>query len=368
MTDDTGRAAARYARLQLVLSLAGLGLTLAYLLAVIVAGGGPAVARRVGGPAWLQVAAVAAALGAARAVLGFPLAWIRGFLLPRRFGLLHQPLASWLLDRAKAAAIGGVLGLAAVEIVYALVRWSATWWWLATAAVFFVGYAALAFVVPIWILPLFYRMTPLADPALRERLLALAARVGVPVLGVWVADQSRKSRTANAAVVGLRRTRRILLFDTLLARFTPAEIESVLAHEIGHHVHGDVRRGLLAEGALTLVTFAAAAWLLPAGARWLGLAGAADPGGVPWLALVTLLLGLVMLPAGNAFSRRLERQADDFALDTTRDVGAFVDAMERLAGLNLAERSPARWKEALLHSHPSIERRIARARARGSLA
>src|SRR5438309_1329639 len=172
-------------------------------------------------------------------------------------------------------------------------------------------------------------------------------------------------------VVGLGRTRRIILFDTLLAEFSPEEIESVLAHELGHHAHGDMRRGLLVNGALTLVTAWLAALALDGGVGILGLAGPADPAGLPWLALVALVLGLVQMPLANGFSRWIERQADDFALATTGNASAFVGAMERLAGLNLAERRPSRLKEIVLYSHPALERRIARAAAaanRGGLA
>ena len=124
---------------------------------------------------------------------------------------------------------------------------------------------------------------------------------------MFVADQSRKSRTANAAVVGLGRTRRIVLFDTLLSDFPPEEIESVLAHELGHHVHGDVRRGLLVNGAVSLVTFWLAALALDAGVPLFGLDGRADPAGQPWLALVLVALALVQLPLANGFSRWLNR-------------------------------------------------------------
>ncbi len=161
--------------------------------------------------------------------------------------------------------------------------------------------------------------------------------------------------------MGLGRTRRIILFDTLLTEFPPEEIESVLAHELGHHAHGDMRRGLLVNGALTLVTAWLAALGLNAGVALLGLAGPADPAGLPWLALVALALGLVQLPLANGFSRWIERQADDFALATTGDASAFVGAMERIAGLNLAERRPSRLKEIVLFSHPALDRRIARA-------
>src|SRR6266850_4594680 len=357
--------AARYHRLQLLLTLLGLGVSLAYLLAVLVMGGGHAAAHwaaRVTAARWGQVALVALLLGAGHGALGLPITLVRGYWLPRRFGLLHQPLRGWLADRLKAMLIGGALGLAAVELVYTLLELTPLWW-LVAAAVFFAAQVALTAVLPVWIVPLFYRLVPLADDGLRERLLALARRAGVDAVGVFVADQSRKSRTANAAVVGLGRTRRIVLFDTLLADFPPEEIESVLAHELGHHVHDDVRRGLLVSGAVSVVTFWLAGLALDAGVPLLGLDGRDDPSGMPWLALVLVALALVQLPLGNGFSRWLERRADDFALATTRDAPAFIAAMERLGRLNLAEPGPSRFREFVFYSHPALERRIARARA-----
>jgi STE24 endopeptidase len=192
--------------------------------------------------------------------------------------------------------------------------------------------------------------------------MALAARVGVPVTGVFVVDQSRKSRTANAAVTGLGRTRRILLFDTLLQQFTPDEIEAVLAHELAHQLHGDIRRGLLVQGALTLVTF----WVADAALRWgagrLALDGPADIAGLPLLGLILVLASLAALPLANGWSRHVEWRADRFALRTVADPRAFIGSMERLAALNLAEREPHPLEEFLLYSHPSIGRRIAHAR------
>ena len=356
--------AARYHRWKLVLAGVGLAVSVGYLLAMLLTGAAHALAAAAAGTpggAWGQVASVALGLGAAHGLLALPLAWARGWWLPRRYGLLHQAFPAWLADRAKAALLAGVLGLAAVEVVYALLRQTA-WWWLAAAAAFYVAQAAIAFVLPVWIVPLFYRLTPLEDETLRQRLLRLAGRAGVPALDVRVADQSRRSRTANAAVVGFRATRRIILFDTLLSSFTPDEIESVLAHELGHHAHGDLRRGLAVQGVLTAATFWLADRLLRAGAGTFGLAGPADPAGMAWLALVLLLLGLAALPLGNGFSRRIEREADDFALAATGNPAAFIGAMERLSALNLAERRPSRWKELVLYSHPALDRRIARAR------
>lgn len=360
MTDQ----AKTYHRWQFWLGLARLALTVALLAAFLFSDATLAFRRLTEGaghPRWLQVAELFLALSAALRLAAAPLTWLAGYRLPRRFGVLHQPLWRWAFEHLKAVALSGLLTFLGAEVIYALLGVTA-WWWLWGAAAFFAGGTLLAMVVPLWIVPLFYRLTPLSDAGLRERLLALAARVGVPVVGVWVVDQSRRSRTANAALTGLGRTRRILLFDTLLDGFIPDQVEAILAHELAHQVHGDVRRALLVQGALTLATFWVADRLLRIGSAWASLDGPADPAGLPLFALILIGLGLMALPLANGYSRRVERRADDFALSVTRNPKAFIDAMERLAELNLAERRPHAMKEFFLFSHPSIERRIARAR------
>ena len=360
-TQDRART---YHRRQLWLAGGGLALTATYLAALSWTGGALALRDRLAfytARWWLELPLMLIVLGTGHWLLTLPLRWAAGFSLPRRFGLLHQPFSRWLWDAVKAALIGGLLAVLGAEVVYALLR-ATSWWWLWSALAFLVGYALLAWVAPVWLVPLFYRLVPLEDVGLRERLLGIAAKAGVPVIGVWVADQSRKSRTANAAVVGLGDTRRIVLFDTLISEFRPPEIEAVLAHELAHQVHHDVERGLLIQGAITLGTFWAGGRWLDAGAAPLGLTGPADLGGLPLLGLIFMVLGLVALPLANGWSRHVERQADDFALRMIGDPQAFIAAMERLAELNLAEREPHPVKEFLLYSHPSITRRIERAR------
>jgi len=362
--------AKRYHRLQLILGMLGLAVTGAYFVVILFAGLGPRVARWAGGLSdalvW-RVAAVAAAIAIGQALVTFPLAWLRGYWLPRRHGLLHQTLGAWLRDRLKAALIGGALGLVTVEIVYALMA-TTPLWWLAAAGVLVALQVVVAFVFPVWLLPLFYRLTPLADEHLCKSVADLVSKAGIPVVGVWVADQSRKGRTANAALAGIGRTRRVILFDTLVARFAPDEVRAVLAHELGHHVHHDVWRMLVLQAGLTVLALWLGNVLLRAGANWWGWRAPWDPAGLPWLTIVVGALGLVTAPFVNAVSRRVERQADDFALELTGDATAFIGAMERLADLNLAERKPHRLKELLLYSHPSIERRILAATASRSRA
>ncbi len=356
----------RYHRLQLGLSGLSLVVSAALLAGLLATGAAAALARAAAELTprwWVQLAIAVGVIGGVHALLTSPLRWLSGFWLPRRYGLSHQPFGQWLWDGVKAAALGGVIGLVAVEAIYALMR-ATPWWWLAGAGVLLVGSALLTLVAPIWLVPMFYDLTPLGDAALGERLVRLARRVGAPVLGVWVTDQSRKSRTANAAVTGLGRTRRIILFDTLVQGFTADEVEAVLAHELAHHVHGDIWRGLAVQTGVTLATLWVADRLLGAGAAALHLAGPADVAGLPLFGLIVMGAGLVALPAVNGWSRRVERQADDFALDAISDPEPFIGAMERLADLNLARRDPHPVEEFLLYSHPSIGRRVARARER----
>jgi Zn-dependent protease with chaperone function len=366
----TGRAstaegrARTYHRCRLWLSVAGFLLAVSYMITLTATGAAVALRDRLSALTphwWVQLALALVILGAGYRLLALPLHWAGGFWLPRRYGLLHQPFHRWLWDVVKGTVIGALLGLLGAEILYAFLR-ATSWWWLWSATLFFAGYAFLAWVTPVWLLPLFYRLTPLDDADLRDRLLGLAAKAGVPVLGVWIADQSRKSRTANAAVIGLYGTRRIVLFDTLVKEFTPAEIEAVLAHELAHQVHHDVGRGLLLQGAFTLAIFWVTGLWLRVGAARFGLSGPADLGGLPLLGLIVTVLGLAILPMANGWSRRVEGKADDFAVRTAGNPEAFITAMQRLGDLNLAERDPHYVKEFLLYSHPSITRRVARAR------
>jgi len=362
--DDTSDAEARrYHRRQFGLTLADLALGAALLAWWSWSGAAARLAAfleaRLDSPTAV-VAAMTLVVGASQALGTFPLDVVAGFVLPRRAGLLAQGFGGWLRDRAKALAIGSTLGLLTVEVVYALLRWSPDRWWLWAGGVLAAGTVLLAAVVPIWLVPLFYRLTPLEDPALRARILALAERMGVRAAEVAVADFSRKGRTANAAVVGLGRTRRILVSDTLMGGFPPEEVEVVLAHELGHHARGHMAQGLLLQGVLIVAALWATDQALRAGA--LALSGPADPAGLPFLALVLTALGFLVTPVVAAWSRRLEREADRIALQVTRAPDAFVAAMNRLGRLNLAERRPGRMRELLFATHPSLEARIAAAR------
>jgi len=356
--------AKEYARIRRRLMLVDLGLGGVYALVWLLSGASVWLRDLILGLTqnqWLLVALYAIVFGGIYALLDAPLSYYRGFVLPHRYGLSVQTLRAWLWDQVKGAAIGGVLGLLLIEVVYLLLRVSPDWWWLWTALVMLLFTVVLSNLAPVLIFPLFYKFTPLDDEDLVARLTRLAERAGARVRGVYRFDISSKTVAANAAVVGLGNTRRIILGDTLLDNFSADEIETVLAHELGHHVHKDMGKGILIQSALTL----GGLWLANLALHWgvavFGFGGVADVAAMPWLALILGAFGLITSPLGNSYSRWRERLADHYALETTQKPDAFASAMTRLADQNLADADPERWVEVLLHSHPAISRRVAMA-------
>lgn len=314
--------------------------------------------------------AAAVALYLALLVLGawlltLPLAYYAGFAREHAFGLSTQTPSAWWLDRGKGLLLTLVLAVPAGSLLILLWRrypgrWLLPAWGLTAAALILL--VALA---PVVIDPLFHTIRPVTDPGLRQRVLALAERAGLPVEEVYVTDASRRTRRANAYFTGLGTTRRIVLYDTLLERSDPGAVELVLAHEMAHWQHAHIWKGI----GLSLLGLGAALWC---GARlldWAGrrrlfrLAGPADVAGLPLLLLLLLCLSLASLPLQNGISRHFEREADWTSLTLTRDPAAFVRAEVDLARANLAHLTPPPLIVALLYTHPPVMERIRMAEA-----
>jgi STE24 endopeptidase len=289
--------------------------------------------------------------------LTFPLIWYRGHRLERMFELSKVTFVAWLRDYVKTAALTLVLALAAAEFMYfAMSRWPGRWWLIsAVAGALLAG--SLTVLAPVWLLPMFHRIRPLDRDRLRLRLQALSRRAGVSVLGVHEWALGCTSTRANAALVGAGGTRRILVSDTLLADYTDDEIEVVLAHEIGHHVHHDMMQTLIAElavlaGSLWLASASLTAWSTVAGRSW------TDVSGLPIVALTIGVGSLLSRPLLNALSRRNERRADRFALELTGRPAAFIAAVRRIAAQNLVEEHPSPAAYVIFHTHPTPEERM----------
>jgi STE24 endopeptidase len=288
-----------------------------------------------------------------------------GFQLERRFQLSTQRLRSWLWDEVKGFLVGLVLAAIVVELLYFMIRESPQHWWIITWALFMGLFIVLAQLAPVVLFPIFYKFEPLDNEDLRRRLIQLSEQAGTRVRGVYRWKLSEKSKKANAALTGLGRTRRIILADTLLDNYAPEEIEAVLAHELGHHVHRHILKSILVQAGITLLGFWVANWVLHYAVDHHMFEELSDFANLPLLALTATALSLLLMPALNAYSRYNERQADRYAFESIASVEPFISSMNKLAQQNLAERTPSKWVEWLFHSHPAIAKRVAAAEAWG---
>jgi STE24 endopeptidase len=314
---------------------------------------------------WLLVAGYGLVFGGIYYLIDLPLSYYEGFVLPHRFGLSNQDLRGWISDQIKSGLIIAGMGVLILEIIYAFLRVFPNTWWLWAAGILLLFSVLLANLAPVLLFPIFYKFVPLSeeDSGLVERLMRLAERANTHVQGVFKFDMSRRTKAANAALTGLGRTRRIILGDTLLNEFTPDEIETVLAHELGHLVNKDIPVGIFVQSAITLVGLYLASLGLLWGAQVFGFSGPSDIAALPVFLLVMGLYGLVTMPLTNAYSRWRERRADQYALRMTGNPEAFASAMTRLANQNLSDADPEPWVEALLYSHPALGKRIAMAKS-----
>jgi Zn-dependent protease with chaperone function len=296
-------------------------------------------------------------------VLGLGLDYY-SFRLEHRFNLSNQKARSWMWDETKGFLLGLVMAAVVTELLYFAIRQFPERWWLITWALFMGLFILLAQIAPVVLFPIFYKFEPLADEGLKQRLVRLSERAGTRVRGVYKWKLSEKSKKANAALTGLGATRRIILADTLLDHYSPDEIEAVLAHELGHHVHRHILKSIGVQAGITLFGFWAANVVLHyAIERRHMFETLSDFANLPLLVVVSAVLSFLLMPALNAYSRFNERQADRYAFRSIATVHPFISSMNKLADQNLAERAPSKWVEWFFHSHPAISKRVAAAQA-----
>lgn len=341
------------------------GLIVAGLLGLTPLGGRlvQAVARPLGGGWGWQVVlgCLAVSLLTRLATLGFD---ARAELVLRRYGLSTQSWGGWLLDQLRGLGISAAVLVLALLVFYPLARaFPRTWWaWVGLAGAALVLVAS--FLYPLVVEPAFNRFTPLAEGPLRASLLDLAARDAVPVREVLVADASRRTTALNAYVSGFGKTRRIVVYDTLLRSASADEVRLIVAHELGHAKRQDVLHGT-AEGALGAAAASCLVFLLLAGGPLLRRAGAGsvgDPRSVALLLFVVAVAGFAVTPASSLVSRRIEARADVHSLELTRDPLTFARIERRLSLANRSDLDPNPVVYALFATHPTGPERIALAR------
>ena len=362
LDESRQKTAREYARIGRRLAFTELAPTAAILLVLAFSGLSPRLVSVIGLPVVSGATAYMAGLVVCYGLIAAPLDYYRGYVLPHRYGLSIQKLRGWLWDELKSRALTLVFGAGVTALVYWFISaYPQAWWLMAWGVIVIIG-VVMAHLAPVLIVPLFLKMKPLADEDLKRRLEELAQRAGMRVKGVYTLELSTKGTGANAALMGTGRTRRIALTDTLLGKYSSAEIEVILAHEMGHHHHGDITKAMVMQAGLSLVGLYLTSIIFGAATGALGYRGISDVAALPLLILIIVALTLVASPLLNTYQRHREVAADEYALVLTGKPDAFVSMMTRLTDQNLTEAQPPRWVEVLMHDHPSYYQRLELAR------
>ncbi len=297
-------------------------------------------------------------------VITVPLSFYSGFILEHRFNLSNQFVLGWLKNEGKTLLLSLVIVIPVIEAIYFFLRNYPNIWWIFAGILWLFLTVILTKFMPTLILPLFYKSVPISDEKLKDKLLRLAEGAGINVEGIYRINLSKDTKKANAALIGLGATRRILLSDTLISSFSHEEIEAVFAHEVAHHVYHHTLKMLIVAGICGFAGFALCYYILPVAIQLsLRAEGEAIPihdiAAFPLLILVLSAFGFILLPLQNAYSRRLEKTCDIYSIEKTGNKAAFISMMNKLAEQNLADREPNRIIEILFYDHPPISKRIA---------
>jgi STE24 endopeptidase len=301
-------------------------------------------------------------IGICGIVSGFifaPLNYYTGFYLEHKYKLSNQTLLSWMWEDAKGILVSLVIGIPVLFLFFYALNNYGSMWWLHMAVLLFILSVLLARIVPVLILPLFYKITLLEDQDLVGRINALAIAAGIKLQNVYKFNMSKNTKKANAAFTGIGKSKRILLGDTLLDNFSKDEIETVLAHELGHYKMKHIIKNIIIGTASSFLTLFLIAYFYDLSLSWFGFQSRTDISALPILSLWTMLIGIILTPIGNIISRKYEYEADNYAITSTNKPAEFITTLEKLNEQNLGDKDPHPFVEWFFYSHPSIKKRIA---------
>ena len=291
-------------------------------------------------------------------LLFLPVNFFQEYIWEHKFNLSTRRIFSWLGDHLKKSLLGFALTILVVEVVYLFLTCFPTTWWIWASVFWLFLTIVLSRITPSVIIPLFYKYSPVQDENLRAGILEIFKQCGLKIKDVYLIDLSKKTKKANAFICGLGASRRIVLSDTLVSNYTIPEIETVVAHEIGHHQHKDIWRLMAVNTATTFLGFFLMDKFLNYALVRLNLGRIDDIAFFPVLALGMMIFNFLAMPFLNAFSRRIEVRADEFSLNLTKNPQSFISMMEKLGVQNFAEFEPHWLKEWMFYDHPSIAKRI----------
>jgi STE24 endopeptidase len=294
----------------------------------------------------------------AGSILSFPISYYTGFYLEHKYNLSNQTFWKWILEGLKGLLVSFVIGVPILLLFYFILNYFGVDWWLPFALIMFFISVVLAQIFPILIFPIFYKITPIDNESLKERIKKLAQNAKLKVENVYRFDMSKNTKKANAVFTGMGKTKRIILGDTLLDNYSEDEIETVIAHELGHFKKKHIIKNIIVGTISSFLTLYLIAILYQNSLSWFGFSSITEIAALPLLALWSMLIGLIQTPLGNLLSRKFEYEADEYAIEETKNPSAFTKTLVKLTEQNLGDKEPHPFVEWVFYSHPSIKNRI----------
>ncbi|MFH0733877.1 MAG: M48 family metallopeptidase [bacterium] len=296
--------------------------------------------------------------GAAFSFISFPIDYYSSYYLEHKYNLSNQTIGKWLIEKMKGSLLGIIIGVPILILFYFLIVTFGNLWWLPFAIGMFLISVVLAQIVPVFIMPLFYKISPLEDEDLKERIVKLSVYAGLKLENVYKFDMSKNTKKANAAFTGLGKTKRILLGDTLLNNFNNDQIETVIAHEMGHYKKKHIIKNLAFSTVVSFGIFYFLSILYNSSLQWFGFENIKQIAALPIIALWGMLIGIIQTPVSNVISRKYEYEADEYAVNQTQKYDEFVTALTKLNEQNLGDKEPHPLVEWYFYSHPSVKKRV----------
>ncbi|KUG24806.1 ste24 endopeptidase [hydrocarbon metagenome] len=297
-------------------------------------------------------------IGIFSSILFFPINFYIEFILEHKYELSNQTFVKWLWENFKGTLVAVAIGIPLLLAFYFFLNLFGSIWWLPFAVLMFIVSVVLAQIVPIIILPLFYKVSPIENEELKESIIRLANEVGMNVQNVFSFNMSKNTKKANAAFTGLGKTKRIILGDTLLENYSQEEIETVIAHELGHYKYKHIIKNIFIGTIFSFLTLFLIATLYELSLEWFRFTSITQIAALPLLTLWGMLIGLIQSPISNIISRKYEYQADEYAVTSTKNPEAFKQTLKKLTEQNLGDEDPHPFVEWFFYSHPSIKNRI----------
>ena len=307
---------------------------------------------------YLVFLAFALVTGVTASFLFAPVNYYTGFYLEHKYNLSNQTFVRWIWENFKSLLVSLAIGVPIMLMFYFTLNQFGEMWWLPFAILMFIASVVLSQIFPVLILPIFYKLTPLENEELKNRIESMAFNAGIKIENLCKFDMSKNTKKANAALTGLGKTKRIILGDTLIDNYSNEEIETVIAHELGHFKKKHIIKNMVIGTVTSFLTLFVIAYLYQNSLGWFGFSSITQVAALPLLALWSMLIGVIQSPLGNILSRKFEYEADEYAVKETGNPAAFIKTLEKLTDQNLGDKEPHPFVEWFFYSHPSIKNRI----------